>query len=226
MMMTPRSRCFRSLTPWGSRVSRTCLPSQRMHATSTMDLVTSSSQSSDNSIIYSTLDGTPAVPPPSYSYGEFHAALPDPATICLRSAERLPIQDALAKRHLYDKLLLVVVPGQADDGRLTGRGIGQALSLSRQTARYCTPDALVPELFVAGASRTILQTLFLSFPYDTPYHSVHGVTWMACNSMVGAGVKLEQEFHGVHATEDEPQSPAELLEWLQFRPERTVVGMY
>ena len=107
----------------------------------------------------------------------------------------------------------------------------------------------MPDLFLVGASRKVLQTTFLGFPIDTPYRSINATPWI-CHpyASVSAGNKpglqcasladLEREFTGIdcslfaHKQRDDSdtsnegllQKATNLLDWIKDRDERVVVG--
>lgn len=173
-------------------------------------------------------------------------------------AHEMDLVQASERRHLYDKILMLVSHGEDESqisgleevtDSLTGRGVGQALNLSRRTATFCTRESgLLPNLFLVGASRKVLQTTFLGFPYDTPHHSIQETPWI-CHSCASscefpetiqyASVsELEREFTGIDFSlcVDKPidagdlsnelllQQATDFLEWLEDRDERVVVG--
>lgn len=107
------------------------------------------------------------------------------------TAHELDLIEAAERLHLYDKMIFLLNLGEyvkiQEDSysnlpateSLTGRGVGHALSLSRRTATFCNEEnGLVPELFIIEPSQKAAQTGFLSFPYDTPYSSLHGTRWI------------------------------------------------
>ena len=179
-------------------------------------------------------------------------------------SEELDLVQASERRHLFDKILLIVHHGEtetqefaptmqpgeeqpAPSDALTGRGIGQALSLSRRTAAFCNDETgLSPELVLVAPSRSLLHTLFLTFPYDTPHQSIRGRTHWICyptelRSSLAPPTRiadLQREFPGIDTSlcRDEDsiaggasnerllQEASGMLEWLKMRDERVVVG--
>jgi len=179
-------------------------------------------------------------------------------------SEELDLVQASERRHLFDKILLIVHHGEtetqefaptmqseeeqpAPSDALTGRGIGQALSLSRRTAAFCNDETgLSPELVLVAPSRSLLHTLFLSFPYDTPHQSIQGRTQWICyptalRSTLAPPTRiadLQREFPGIDISlcRDEDsiagcasnerllQEASGMLDWLKMRDQRVVVG--
>jgi hypothetical protein len=185
-------------------------------------------------------------------------------------AHEIDLVQAAKYRDTYDKLLLLVNHAEDESqifgldqvkDTLTRRGVGQALNLSRRTATFCHRDVgLEPELFVVGASRKVLQTTFLSFPYETPQHSIRGTPWIChphasmstttSRNVARGGVndgalpcasiaELQLEFAGIDCSlcatledgpsetstkEEQIQKALDLLDWLQARSERVIVG--
>jgi hypothetical protein len=186
----------------------------------------------------------------------------------IQAAHEIDLVQAANYRDTYDKILLLVNHAEDESqifgldevkDTLTRRGVGQALNLSRRTATFCHRDVgLQPELFVVGASRKVLQTTYLSFPYETPQHSIRGTPWIChpCASMstpsrdvltsgddaaipCASMAELQREFAGIDcslcaALQDGPsetstkteqiQKALDLLDWLQARSERVIVG--
>jgi hypothetical protein len=182
-------------------------------------------------------------------------------------ADEMDLVQAAERRHLYDKILLLLNHGETfhqilDDeivknkgedeeeeiitDALTGRGIGQALTLSRRTATFCNGDTgLVPDLFVLEPSRKAVQTAFFGFPYDTPHSSLRRTLWICHPGATGSiedaapTSELEREFLGIDCSlcSDDKQDIAasstdgllahteDLVTWLHERDERIIVGM-
>ena len=172
-------------------------------------------------------------------------------------SQELSLSRAAKERHLYDKIFLMVHPGEDETqipeqvlhedstDSLSGRGVGQALSLSRRTAEYCG-DALTPELVLVAPIRSVLQTTFLGFPYDTPHQSFRRTKWIcyptSCRSeasLLPSIADLQHEFPGidcsicsdydaVSSTSNErlEQETAGVLEWLKTRHEKVIVGTW
>lgn len=183
------------------------------------------------------------------------------SSACPRPVEREIISQALSlpqaakDLRLYDKIFLMVhqgedepqIPGQVlcEDSTdiLTGRGVGQALSLSRRTAALCG-EALSPDLVLVAPIRSVLQTAFLAFPYDTPYQSFRRVKWIcyptSCRSaasLLPTIADLKREFPGIDCSicsdddvaagtsaERLAEETAGMLDWLKTRHEKVVVG--
>lgn len=177
------------------------------------------------------------------------------------AAEELDLVQAAERRQLFDKVLLLVKHGeevaQVTDGveveedpeALSGRGIGQALSLSRRMAAFCNEDThLTPELVLVAPLKKVLQTTFLAFPYETPYHSIRNIPWI-CHPQTLAqhtdlitpeeARELQIKYSGVDYTlmAQDQSSPASglsreaqllqqadsLLDWMKTRDERVIV---
>jgi hypothetical protein len=178
-------------------------------------------------------------------------------------SEELDMIQAAERRDMYDKIILLVNNGEhvsnthmnavSKKGRiidedsidtLTGKGVGQALSLSRRTAMFCNEETgLVPDLFVIEPSVKAAQTAFLSFPYDTPYSSLSGTRWICHPAAAGvhvdhAGISnLNLETLGVDCSILNSELPymvpsssnlydnaMNLITWICEREEKVVVG--
>jgi hypothetical protein len=173
------------------------------------------------------------------------------------TCEELDLVQAREQRHNFDKIILMVNHGEDESqipgleevtDSLTGRGVGQALNLSRRTASFCnTESGLAPELVLVTPSRRVLQTTFLSFPYDTPHQSLRSIPWI-CYPSTGIQfdrphsslADLRREFRGIdyslcvvdqedqmaNGTSNELllQRAGEFFQWLQGRDERIIVG--
>jgi hypothetical protein len=101
--------------------------------------------------------------------------------VCAESRE-MNLMEAADQLHNYDKILLLVSHAETRsemDTRLSGRGAGQALSLSRMTASFCNKDTgLVPELIVLSNHQPVIQTAMKAFPYYTPLE-IEAVPWIS-----------------------------------------------
>lgn len=237
----------------------------RGQSTCTMDLV---NDTDDTSMIFSTLQYRPKFDIPvdnPAAYGRF--PLVGMATALRHhqnttvSSEPLDLVQASARRALYDKIIFLVQHGEENDTEseldvadLSGKGVGQALNLSRRMAAFCNSDTnLVPDLVLLAPRRSILTTTFLAFPYDTPQHSIRQVAWV-CHplamdwadfskaSMPEKWTDLQQRFPGVDfslltegpSTDSAFSSREEtlldqansLLVWLRGRREQVVVGTF
>lgn len=245
--------------------------SYRLQSTSTMDLVSlDEARSKSTTSIYSTLQfkaerdfssvaSTRSDLSPEHweTLVSAAAALQQTKTI---EAHEMNLVEAAERRHLYDKILFLVNHGEDESqiileeatDSLTGRGVGQSLNLSKRTATFCNNEVgLVPDLFLVGASRKVLQTTFLSFPYSTPHHSINSTPWIChpyATSDRKPGIKyfslgeLQREFKGIdcslhfekqHVDSEGGltnkrllQQATDLLKWLDLRDERVVVGKH
>jgi hypothetical protein len=153
-------------------------------------------------------------------------------------AREMDLMEASANKHSFEKILLLINHGEAAVKKndslgipvLTGRGVGQALTLSHQAALFCSNDTgLTPELVVLAPLACCIQTALHAFPYNAP-DSVRGVSWIC---------------HGDLVPKDEPAPPLSMisknfpwmdmsylymqhqsedfLEWLRGRDERVIV---
>jgi len=169
-------------------------------------------------------------------------------------SQELDLVQAAKCRHMYDKIFLMVHQGEDETqisgilhedsiDALTGRGVGQALSLSRRTAEFCC-ESLRPELVLVAPIRSVLQTCFLSFPYDTPHQSFNRTKWIcyptanrSTASLYPSIVDLQREFPGIDLSlccdEDALMESSDerleketsgMLDWLKTRHEKVVVG--
>lgn len=188
----------------------------------------------------------------------YHEPSPTPY---ITLAEELDLVQAAERQHFYDKIVLLLSHGEhyskviedfenleIDEGEfksdtLTGKGVGQALTLARRTATFCNKETgLVPHMFVIEPSIKAAQTAFLSFPYETPYCSLSGTQWICHPYVTGINTNPESlcgsklETLGVDCSMIDsynpytPSTASELLEnarglfsWLQEREEKVVV---
>jgi len=173
-------------------------------------------------------------------------------------SDELDLIQASQRLDMYDKIFLIVHHGEEEaqnpgtmqedsTDALTGRGVGQSLSLSRRTATFCNGETgLSPELVLVPPIRSALQTMFLTFPYDTPYQSIHHTRWIcyptvhrSTATLLPLIADLQREFAGIDCSicRDEDaliQSSYErlrkeasgMLDWLKTRKEKVVVGKF
>jgi hypothetical protein len=151
----------------------------------------------------------------------------------------MDLAEAAVSKHNYDKILLLVNHGEAAVKKnsplgisLTGKGFGEALTLSRQAAVFCnTQTGLSPELVVMAPLGCSIQTALYAFPYSSPI-SVRGVDWI-CHGHLLANEEptcvsvLEKNFPGVDFSSygaTGSQQAGNFLAWLQGRQERVIVG--
>ena len=235
---------------------------RRLQSTSTMDLVSmDESWSCASSSIWSTVQMNI-----ERDYSRFQSSnsimKTGLSTACPRPVEReiisqeLSLPQAAKALHLYDKIFLMVHQGEDEPQSpgqvlhedttdiLTGRGVGQALSLSRRTAAFCG-EPLAPDLVLVAPIRSVLQTAFLAFPYDTPYHSFRRIKWIcyptSCRSaasLLPTIADLKSEFPGIDCSicsdddaaagttsaERLAEETAGMVDWLKTRHEKVVVG--
>lgn len=178
-------------------------------------------------------------------------------------AEELDLVQAAEQRDQFCKILLLVNHGEdvsqilgneqvnddfVNTDALTGKGIGQALTLSRRTATFCNGETgLIPDLFVLEPTYKATKTAFLSFPYDTPYNSLRRTRWVCHPSAISCSTgkvakssELEKEFLGVDcsmldshlsdkasiSTKGLHQNAEDLIKWLKEREEKIIVGKF
>lgn len=180
-------------------------------------------------------------------------------------ADEMDLVQAAERREQYDKIVLLLHHGEnlgqilagpeqnqanydlwceEDPESLTGKGIGQALTLSRRMAAFCNEDThLLPELIVVAPLRKVLQTTFMAFPYDTPAHTIRNVRWVCHPDIVenvsyppgtiqsafgDIDTSLFSEERVEKVSENREQSLLQradsFLDWLSSREERVVVG--
>lgn len=145
-----------------------------------------------------------------------------------------------AHEHNFDKILLLINHGEAavkkndPDGLpvLTGKGVGQALSLSHKASIWCNCDTgLSPELVVFAPLGCSIQTALHAFPYNSP-DSVRGVSWVCRGDLLSnqeapkvSSSTLTKNFPGMDLSLYDSQYQSEdFLEWLRGRKERVIVG--
>lgn len=183
----------------------------------------------------------------------------------LVTADEMDLVQAAERRQLYDKVVLLLHHGEnlgqvlagpeqiqmnydlwceEDPESLTGKGIGQSLTLSRRMAAFCNEDTnLLPELIVVAPLRKVLQTTYLAFPYDTPEHTIRNVRWICHPDIVDkcsiSPRRLQSSFAYIdfslfseepveNASNDREDSLLKradsFLSWLSSREESVVVG--
>jgi hypothetical protein len=148
----------------------------------------------------------------------------------------LDLIQAAKDRDYYDKIVLLVscceldIPRDShEESTLSGRGVGQALSLSRRTANFCNRETgFLPELILVPPLRCIIETAMFSFPQSSP-HSLSAAEWI-CHPHVQdivahpskPGVSDPQPL--VSAKIEILENTDSLLQWIQKRSERVIVG--
>jgi hypothetical protein len=119
-----------------------------------------------------------------------------------RAREMTDLIDAAEHRDEFDKMLLLVNHGEGGMKRndtsgipfLTGRGMGQALDLSRRTARFCTTETgLCPALVVVAPLATSIQTALHAFPYHSPAFRTD-VPWICHGDLVEEDHKRPESY--------------------------------
>jgi hypothetical protein len=160
------------------------------------------------------------------------SARPVPASVI---SHDMDLVEAAEQCRYYDKVVLLVNHCEeedleaAEDPSLTGRGIGQALSLSRRTANFCNSETgLLPELIVVPPLRKVIETAMFSFAHYSP-HSVCAAEWICHPDAQCVQIKnksdedvedttlLSSEHHTLERSDL-------LLKWLQSRQETVVVS--
>jgi hypothetical protein len=160
-------------------------------------------------------------------------------------AQEMDLAQAVASKDKFDKILLLVNHGEAAVKKnhplgisLTGKGVGQALTLSGQTAVFCNDQTgLSPELVVLAPLGCSIQTALYAFPYSSPAVSIRGVDWICHGHLVVANEEptsldvLKQNFPGMNFTDAQSastftgsQQVDHFMTWLQGRHERVIVG--
>lgn len=156
-----------------------------------------------------------------------------------RIAAELDIVEASANKHQFNKILLLINHGEAAMKKndplgipvLTGRGVGQALTLSHQTATFCNNDTgLAPELVVLAPLGHSIQTTLHAFLYNAP-DSVRGVEWICHGDLIPENVApadpslIARNFPGMDLSlYDSHDRQESFLEWLRGRNEKVIVG--
>jgi hypothetical protein len=160
------------------------------------------------------------------------------------TAQEMDLAQAVASKHKFDKILLLVNHGEAAVKEnhplgisLTGKGVGEALTLSGQTAVFCNNETgLSPELVLLAPLGCSIQTALYAFPYSSPVVSVRGVDWI-CHGHLMANEEptsvdvLKQNFPGMKFADAQcgsastaSQQMDDFMTWLQSRQERVIVG--
>ena len=123
-------------------------------------------------------------------------------------AVEMDLVQARSARHSFDKIVLLIHHGEEEeeesvkatttttthatspfpqDAKLSGRGVGQALSLSRRISAFCNSDTgLLPELFILAPLRQVMQTAMLALPHYSPFYSYQEIPWL-CHSALASG---------------------------------------
>lgn len=178
------------------------------------------------------------------------------------TTDRMDLVQAAERRRLYDKVILLLHHGENvgqvlagpepmnynhwcedDPESLTGKGIGQSLTLSRRMAAFCNTETnLLPELIVVAPLRKVLQTTYLAFPYDTPEHTIRNVQWICHPDIVDKlstssrdlrsfgdvdfSLFSEERVEKAWKNREESllNSADSFLSWLGSRDERVVIG--
>lgn len=253
----------------GARIS-TC--QLRRHSTCTMDLVNntvspdvvfSTLQHAIRRDVLQPSSGN-HIPSTIFQQNLMESALLDHLEPCI-IADEMDLVQAAERRELYDKVVLLLHHGEnlgqvlagpeqmqmnydlwceEDPESLTGKGIGQSLTLSRRMAAFCNEDThLLPELIVVAPLRKVLQTTYLAFPYDTPDHTIRNVRWVCHPDIVdktpyspralqSAFGDIDFSLFSEERVEDVCENREEsllkradsFLGWLGSREERVVVG--
>lgn len=152
----------------------------------------------------------------------------------------------LAKTDNYfDKVVIFISHGEtavAEEGEmninpsLTGKGMGHAMNISRETAIFCSKSTgLVPELYVVSPLRCTTESALLAFPYDAP-GNIHNLPWICHSGCVDAELDgnnvenindLESAFPGIDfeilKKGKEQSETHDFLSWLSEREEKVVV---
>lgn len=159
-----------------------------------------------------------------------------------RIACEMDIVEAAANKHNFDKILLLVNHGEAAVKKndrlgipvLTGRGVGQALTLSHQTCMFCNSDTgLSPELVVLAPLGCSIQMALHAFPYSAP-DSVQGVSggvsWICHGDLLPKEEEavsqsvITKNFPGMDLCQyDVGNQSGNFLEWIKRRNERVIV---
>ena len=253
--------------------ARILLPCQlRLQSTCTMDLVSNNVSPEvvfstlQHAIRRDVMQPSSAghIPSTIFQQSLMESALLDHLEPCI-VADEMDLVQAAERRDQYDKVILLLHHGEnlgqvlagpeqmqmnydlwceEDPESLTGKGIGQSLTLSRRMAAFCNKDTnLLPELIVVAPLRKVLQTTFLAFPYDTPAHTIRNVRWVCHPDMVDKSsytprdiqsafgdidCSLFSEERGEDTCKTREESLLKradsFLSWLDSREERIVVG--
>jgi len=167
--------------------------------------------------------------------------------VVARELELDQIAEGFHSRSVFDKTLILINHPERElrPDRLTRRGVGQALNLSRTACTYCNDGTgFLPELVLVSPTRCSVETAFLTLPQFSP-HSVRAVPWV-CHEAVTSTIEVmrdltniqrgygDLEFAWYHRDSLESSTTVEdlfrranvLLNWMRTRPERVIVGTY
>jgi hypothetical protein len=105
--------------------------------------------------------------------------------------EEMQLKEAAKAYDKFDKFVILVAHGETastnenesslsspNDISLSGKGFGQALSVSGETARYCSSKSLTPQLFIVAPQRCAIESALIAFPTFGP-ESIYGQRWVS-----------------------------------------------
>lgn len=148
--------------------------------------------------------------------------------------------------NVVDKILIFISHGETvtpeENGeseinlKLTGKGIGHALSISREAHAYCNKNTgLVPDLYVTSPNRCTTESALLAFPYNAP-GNVQSKPWICHDKCIDTNLDkssvdsiledFEFSFPGVDyglLRENANTSSESFLSWIAKRNERIIV---
>lgn len=154
--------------------------------------------------------------------------------------KEMQLKQAFKVHNEFDKFILLLSHGDTDsldenkpvlgsisDMSLSGKGLGQALSISGETARYCSSKALMPQLFIVAPQRCAIESALIAFPTFGP-ESIHEQQWISdprCTDTITTEQDI-QRIKGAFPSISFDQAPKDNTDFLQYiasREERIIV---
>jgi len=147
-----------------------------------------------------------------------------------------------------------LIPQESDEvlhnSSLSQQGVGQSLTLSRRISSFCNKETgLLPQLFVVAPLKHSIESAFLAFPHFSP-HSIKAVPWYCLQTAATDSFSIDHmhslkkdfnvlEYSACFSSGSDSIVPSEpptaeglvqkvdsVLEWIQGRNEKIVVGTY
>lgn len=107
------------------------------------------------------------------------------------------------------------------------KGFGQALSISGETARYCSSKTLKPELFIVAPQRCAIESALIAFPTFGP-ESIHGQQWISDTRCTDA-ITTESDIKRMKGTfpsisfDQTRKDNSDFLQYIASREEKIIV---
>jgi hypothetical protein len=154
--------------------------------------------------------------------------------------EELQLKEAFKVHDKFDKFVIFVAHGDIvsvnqndsacgslSDMSLSGKGFGQALSISGETARYCSSKNLKPELFIVAPQRCAIESALIAFPTFGP-DSIHGQQWISdirCTDTITTESDIKRmkgAFPGI-SFDQAREDNSDFLQYIASREEKIIV---